>query len=200
MPGWQGPPWCPSRGGQPAGCGAGGVPDQKRITAMCCVPTLLATLDEDLPDLRFLLVSGEACPKDLVIRWHRPGRRFLNVYGPTEATVTATWALRTPTGPCPSGCLCPLTRPSSSTPLSAAPCPGRGRGNRTRGGGPGPGIRQPAGPDRAGLCPGLPGDRQQPLRPDIPHRGPGPDERRRASSSTSAGSTPRSRYAATASS
>ena len=55
------------------------------------MPTLLATLEEDLPELRFLLVSGEACPRDLIVRWHRPGRRFLNVYGPTEATVTATW-------------------------------------------------------------------------------------------------------------
>ncbi|MGH3997074.1 MAG: amino acid adenylation domain-containing protein, partial [Pseudonocardiaceae bacterium] len=61
------------------------------ITALCCVPTLLATLDEDLPGLRFLLVSGEACPRDLIARWHRPYRKFLNVYGPTEATVTATW-------------------------------------------------------------------------------------------------------------
>ena len=63
----------------------------QRVTAMCCVPTLLATLEEDLPELRFLLVSGEACPHDLILRWHRSGRRFLNVYGPTEATVTATW-------------------------------------------------------------------------------------------------------------
>ena len=61
------------------------------VTAMCCVPTLLATLDDELPDLRFLLVSGEACPYDLVERWHRAGRTFLNVYGPTEAAVTATW-------------------------------------------------------------------------------------------------------------
>jgi non-ribosomal peptide synthetase-like protein len=61
------------------------------VTALCCVPTLLATLDEDLPDLRFLLVSGEACPQDLIVRWYKPGRRFLNVYGPTEATVSATW-------------------------------------------------------------------------------------------------------------
>ncbi|PVZ57449.1 Pls/PosA family non-ribosomal peptide synthetase [Arthrobacter sp. H-02-3] len=71
----------------------------KRITALCCVPTLLATLEDDLPGLRFLLVSGEACPRDLVQRWHRPGRRFLNVYGPTEATVTATWSLLDPDTP-----------------------------------------------------------------------------------------------------
>ncbi|MFC0532410.1 Pls/PosA family non-ribosomal peptide synthetase [Phytohabitans kaempferiae] len=62
------------------------------VTALCCVPTLLATIDDDLPGLRFLLVSGEACPQDLVARWHQPDRRFLNVYGPTETTVTATWA------------------------------------------------------------------------------------------------------------
>jgi non-ribosomal peptide synthetase-like protein len=71
----------------------------RQVTAMCCVPTLLATLDEDLPGLRFLLVSGEPCPQDLVARWHRPGRRFLNVYGPTEATVTATWTVVHPGRP-----------------------------------------------------------------------------------------------------
>ena len=62
----------------------------KAVTALCCVPTLLATLDADLPALRYIMVSGEACPQDLVARWQRPGRRFLNAYGPTEATVTAT--------------------------------------------------------------------------------------------------------------
>ncbi|WP_323960208.1 amino acid adenylation domain-containing protein [Arthrobacter sp. JZ12] len=72
---------------------------ERRITALCCVPTLLATIDEDLPSLRFLLVSGEACPRDLITRWHRPGRRFLNVYGPTEATVTATVAVADPDRP-----------------------------------------------------------------------------------------------------
>lgn len=70
-----------------------------RITALCCVPTLLATLYDDFPDLRFLLVSGEPCPQDLVDRWSRVGRRFLNVYGPTEATVSATWALLDPDRP-----------------------------------------------------------------------------------------------------
>src|SRR5690606_5889625 len=71
----------------------------REITGLCCVPTLLATLTDDLPDLRFLLVSGEACPQDLIARWHRQGRRFLNVYGPTEATVTATWTTLDPGRP-----------------------------------------------------------------------------------------------------
>jgi non-ribosomal peptide synthetase-like protein len=61
---------------------------ERRVTAMCCVPALLATIEDDLPNLGFLLVSGEACPQDLVARWHKAGRRFLNVYGPAEATVT----------------------------------------------------------------------------------------------------------------
>ncbi|MGD6978682.1 MULTISPECIES: Pls/PosA family non-ribosomal peptide synthetase [Citricoccus] len=72
---------------------------ENRITAMCCVPTLLATIEGELPDVRFLLVSGEACPRDLAERWHLPGRRFLNVYGPTEATVTATMELLEPGKP-----------------------------------------------------------------------------------------------------
>ncbi|GLW95131.1 Pls/PosA family non-ribosomal peptide synthetase [Actinokineospora globicatena] len=71
----------------------------RAVTALCCVPTLLATLDDELPGLRFLLVSGEACPRDLIARWHHPDRRFLNVYGPTEATVTATWTTVDPDRP-----------------------------------------------------------------------------------------------------
>jgi amino acid adenylation domain-containing protein len=68
----------------------------RRITGLCCVPTLLATLEDDLPDLRFLLVSGEPCPQDLITRWHRPDLRFVNAYGPPEATVTATWTTLAP--------------------------------------------------------------------------------------------------------
>src|SRR5262249_45243152 len=54
-------------------------------------PTLLATLERDVPSLRTLIVGGEACPPALVRRWCRPGLRMLNTYGPTETTVTATW-------------------------------------------------------------------------------------------------------------
>jgi non-ribosomal peptide synthetase-like protein len=63
---------------------------EHRVNVMACSPTLLATIEQDVPDLRILLVGGEACPQNLVARWYRPGRRILNTYGPTEATVTAT--------------------------------------------------------------------------------------------------------------
>jgi non-ribosomal peptide synthetase-like protein len=79
------------RGGSLLGRELGEFLREQRVTALCCVPTLLATLDDDMPGLRFLLVSGESCPQELVERWNRPGRRFLNVYGPTETTVSATW-------------------------------------------------------------------------------------------------------------
>lgn len=65
--------------------------ERARVTMLYCVPTLLATVPRDLPLLRAILVGGEACPGQLVERWSRPGRRILNTYGPTEATVTATW-------------------------------------------------------------------------------------------------------------
>ncbi len=64
--------------------------DSRAVTCFCCVPTLLASIERDLPGLRVLLIGGEACPPALVKRWSRPGRDLLNSYGPTETTVTAT--------------------------------------------------------------------------------------------------------------
>ncbi|WP_219414398.1 Pls/PosA family non-ribosomal peptide synthetase [Pseudonocardia nigra] len=89
---------------KPAGAGLQGRDlhaflTSRRVSAMCCVPSVLATLEDDLPGLRFLLVAGQACPPELVARWHRPGRRFLGVYGPTEATVTAAWTELRPDKP-----------------------------------------------------------------------------------------------------
>lgn len=65
---------------------------ENRVTVLCAVPTLLATLDRELPLVHTLVVGGEACPRDLVERWSYPGRRILNTYGPTETTVTASWS------------------------------------------------------------------------------------------------------------
>ena len=62
------------------------------ITVLSCVPTLLAMTEGDIPSLRLLILGGEACPPDLVKRWWRLGRRVVNTYGPTEATVIATFA------------------------------------------------------------------------------------------------------------
>lgn len=72
---------------------------EQKVTVLCCVPTLLATLEKDIPQLRLLMVGGEACPGELVKRWSQPGRRILNTYGPTETTVTATWAELLPDKP-----------------------------------------------------------------------------------------------------
>lgn len=72
---------------------------ERAVTCMACCPTLLATIEQDLPLLRILLVGGEACPHNLVVRWHRSGRTILNSYGPTEATVTATLTELTPDKP-----------------------------------------------------------------------------------------------------
>ncbi|SEG52681.1 non-ribosomal peptide synthetase terminal domain of unknown function [Thermomonospora echinospora] len=76
-------------GGRLAGPELGDFLTEHKITVLCCVPTLLTTLDAEVPCLRSLLVSGEACPLDLVRQWWRPGLRIINAYGPTETTVTA---------------------------------------------------------------------------------------------------------------
>ncbi|MGN2362570.1 non-ribosomal peptide synthetase [Streptomyces luridiscabiei] len=60
------------------------------VTALLLPPSSLAVLPEDaLPHGATLVVGGEACPPDLVARWSA-GRRMVNAYGPTEATVIAT--------------------------------------------------------------------------------------------------------------
>jgi non-ribosomal peptide synthetase-like protein len=65
--------------------------DDMGITYYSTVPTMLAMIDHDLPTVTTLILGGEACSNELVARWAKPGRRMLNTYGPTEATVVATW-------------------------------------------------------------------------------------------------------------
>jgi len=61
--------------------------ERERITHAKFTPSALAALPTaGLPALRVVAAGGEACPAELVERWG-PGRRFVNVYGPTEATV-----------------------------------------------------------------------------------------------------------------
>ncbi|NJM55043.1 MAG: AMP-binding protein [Verrucomicrobiae bacterium] len=106
------------------------------MTGICCVPTLLATIAEDLPNLRFLLVSGEACPQDLVARWHRPWRRMINAYGPTEATVTASWTVLEPGKPVTIGQPLPTYTMAYSA-KTAGRWPRRGPSAKSASAGPG---------------------------------------------------------------
>jgi amino acid adenylation domain-containing protein len=60
------------------------------IEVVTLAPAALAALSEtSLPALRVITVAGDVCPAELVNRW-APGRRFYNLYGPTETTIWAT--------------------------------------------------------------------------------------------------------------
>lgn len=63
-----------------------------KISVAVIPPSALAVLPEvAFPDLKVMVVAGEACPLELVTRWS-PGRRFFNGYGPTEASICSTIA------------------------------------------------------------------------------------------------------------
>src|SRR5262249_61539847 len=77
---------------------------EESVTHALVPPVLLADLPEDLK-LSGVLVGGEACPAGIVGRWSA-GRRMINAYGPTEATVCATMS-----GPLSGAIVPPVGRP-----------------------------------------------------------------------------------------
>ncbi len=86
---------------------------QRRVTHALIPPAALATVPasvaNELPQFRTLIVGGEACPGELVNRW-APGRLMINSYGPTESTVVTTW-----TEPLSSAGIPPIGRPIWNT-------------------------------------------------------------------------------------
>jgi amino acid adenylation domain-containing protein len=63
---------------------------RQRITTMLLPPAALAALPAaSLPDLKTLIVGGEACSAEMLRPW-LSGRSVLNAYGPTEASVCTT--------------------------------------------------------------------------------------------------------------
>ena len=71
--------------------------DEERVDCLLCVPSLYSQLlrvDADrLQGLRTAIVAGESCPPALVEQHFEalPDTRLFNEYGPTEATVWATF-------------------------------------------------------------------------------------------------------------
>ena len=61
------------------------------VTFACLPPAIVSLLTgQHLPALRVLISAGEALTPDLARHWLRPGLRFCNGYGPTEAAIGAT--------------------------------------------------------------------------------------------------------------
>ncbi|MFF4443764.1 non-ribosomal peptide synthetase [Streptomyces sp. NPDC001502] len=61
------------------------------LRTVSLTPSLLAAHGAGIDTAEVVVVAGEACPAALAERFSR-GRRLLNVYGPTEVTIAATWA------------------------------------------------------------------------------------------------------------
>ncbi|CAN7451819.1 amino acid adenylation domain-containing protein [Duganella sp. LjRoot269] len=82
------------------------------VSVVTLPPSVLALLQPaDLPTLKTVITAGEACSLELVKRWSA-GCRFINAYGPTEATVCATMAVMQPQATCVS-----IGRPLANTRL-----------------------------------------------------------------------------------
>jgi amino acid adenylation domain-containing protein len=70
-----------------------GLLRRERIAFACLPPAVLDLLPGgEYPDLRVLMAAGEELPAEVAHRWVRPGLRLVNGYGPTEATVIASYA------------------------------------------------------------------------------------------------------------
>ena len=66
--------------------------DDAAITTLNLPPSALAVLPfQPLPALQTIIVGGEACAPEVAAVWAK-GRKFLNGYGPTEATIATTIA------------------------------------------------------------------------------------------------------------
>ncbi|MFE9204239.1 amino acid adenylation domain-containing protein [Micromonospora sp. NPDC007230] len=65
---------------------------EQHVDVVVLPPPILPLLDPArLPGVRLVMTGGEATGPEQVGRWTEGGRRFISVYGPTEATVLVTW-------------------------------------------------------------------------------------------------------------
>ena len=94
------------------GSGLADLLRRHRVTHITITPSALVSVPYgDFPDLRMVLVGGEAPSPELINTWSQ-GRRFINAYGPTETTVNASMV------PCGNGDpVQPTLRPSANKQL-----------------------------------------------------------------------------------
>ncbi|WP_328398231.1 non-ribosomal peptide synthetase [Nocardia sp. NBC_00416] len=68
----------------------------EQVTHAVITPGVLGTMDPSgLTDLEVVSVGGDVTTQELLAEW-APGRRYLNSYGPTEATIVSSYAPLTP--------------------------------------------------------------------------------------------------------
>ncbi|MEV0299380.1 amino acid adenylation domain-containing protein, partial [Nocardia sp. NPDC050710] len=64
----------------------------ERVTHALIPPGVLGTMEPTgLPDLELIHAGGDVTTPELLAKW-QPGRTYLNAYGPTEATIVASYA------------------------------------------------------------------------------------------------------------
>ncbi|MGZ4098528.1 MAG: Pls/PosA family non-ribosomal peptide synthetase, partial [Bacteroidia bacterium] len=66
--------------------------NKNKISVLSTVPTMLSMMRPPLKTLKLLILGGESCSQELLMRWHNSCPRIVNTYGPTEATVIATYS------------------------------------------------------------------------------------------------------------
>ena len=63
----------------------------QRVTYAGLPPAMQSVMDPGpYPDLKYVMGGAEVLPPELVNKWNLPGRRYLNLYGPTECAIGQT--------------------------------------------------------------------------------------------------------------
>nr|APD71791.1 non-ribosomal peptide synthetase 2 [Streptomyces sp.] len=64
---------------------------EQKVTYAGLPPAMQSVMDpEPYPDLKYVMGGAEVLPPELVNKWNLPGRKYLNLYGPTECAIGQT--------------------------------------------------------------------------------------------------------------